>query len=109
VLALHSPCPPPGRTAPDERVHGRCVSCPARLGSRSTGRGASLLSSGDVEANPGPPPPDWGVEDYAVVPDLVAEACGRLGISPVRDAFDTPANHRFPAYRTREDDAFAQP
>jgi len=44
-----------------------------------------------------------------VVPDLVAEACGRLGISPVRDAFATSANHRFPAYWTREDDAFAQP
>jgi len=49
------------------------------------------------------------VEDYAVVPELVAEACGCLGISPIRDAFVTPANHRFPAYWTREDDAFAQP
>jgi len=47
--------------------------------------------------------------DYAVVPELVAEACGRLGISPVRDAFATPVNHRFSAYWTREDDAFAQP
>jgi len=62
-----------------------------------------------VEANPGPPPADWGEENYAVVPDLVTEACGRLGISPVRDAFATPANHRFPAYWTRADDAFAQP
>jgi len=62
-----------------------------------------------VEANPGPPPTDWGGEDYAVVPDLVAEACGRLGISPVRNAFATPANHRFPAYWKREDDVFAQP
>jgi len=44
-----------------------------------------------------------------VVPELVAEACGRLGISPVRDAFATPANHRFQAYWTREDEAFAQP
>jgi len=26
----------------------------------ATGRGASLLSCGDVEANPGPPPKDWG-------------------------------------------------
>jgi len=43
-----------------------------------------------------------------VVPDLVVEACGRLGISAVRDAFASPANHRFPAYWTREDDAFAQ-
>jgi len=44
-----------------------------------------------------------------VVPELVAEACGRLGISPARDAFASPANHLFPAYWTREDDAFAQP
>jgi len=43
-----------------------------------------------------------------VVPDLVAEACGRLLISPVRDAFATPANHRFPAFWTREDDTSAQ-
>jgi len=62
-----------------------------------------------VEAEPGPPPTDWRKEDYAVVPGLVAESCGRLGISPVRDAFATPANHRFPAYWTMEDDAFAQP
>jgi len=62
-----------------------------------------------VEANPGPPPTGWQEEDYAVFPDLVAEACGLLGISPVRDAFATPTNHRFAAYWTREDDAFAQP
>jgi len=43
-----------------------------------------------------------------VVPDLVSKACGRLGISPVRDVFATPANHRFPS-QAREDDAFAQP
>jgi len=61
-----------------------------------------------VEANPGPPPTDLAEEDYAVVPELVAEACGRLGFSPVRDAFATPANHRFPAYWTRGDDAFTQ-
>jgi len=48
----------------------------------------------DVEANPGPPLTGWGEEDYAVVPDLMAEACGRLGICPLRDAFATPANHR---------------
>jgi len=82
---------------------------PARLDHPASGRGASLLSCGDVEADPGPPPADWGEEDYAVVPDLVTEACGRLGISPVRDAFATPANHRFPAYWTREVYAFAQP
>jgi len=77
-------------------------------GSRSTGRGASLLSCGDVEANPGPPPPDWGEEDYAVLPDLVQEACSRLGIPPVRDAFATPINRRFPTFWTKAEDAFAQ-
>jgi len=44
-----------------------------------------------------------------VVPDLVVEACGRQGIAPVRDAFATPATHRFPAYWTEKYDAFAQP
>jgi len=43
-----------------------------------------------------------------VVPELLGEACGCLEISPASDAFATPANHRFPAYWTREDDAFAQ-
>jgi len=43
-----------------------------------------------------------------MVPDLVAEACSRLGISPVWDAFSKPANFRFPAYWKRGDDAFAQ-
>jgi len=73
TLALNSPSPP-WPAAPGRRINGRCVSCPARLGSHSTGRGASLLSCGDVEAIPGPPPPDWGEEDYAVLPDLVREA-----------------------------------
>jgi len=50
-----------------------------------------------VEANPGPPPPDWGDEDYAVLPDLLQGACPRLGIAPVRDGFATPTNRRFPA------------
>jgi len=62
-----------------------------------------------VEVNPGPPPTDLGDKDYAAVQELVAEVCGRLGISTVRDAFATPANQGFPAYWTREDDAFAQP
>jgi len=106
-LALHSPCPP-GISAPGRRIHGRCVSCPARLGSHSSGRGASLKSCGYVEANPGPPTPDWGGEDYAVLPDLVQEACSRLGIAPVREAFTTPTNRRFPAFLTKADDAFAQ-
>jgi len=88
---------------------GRSLCCPARLDHPTSGRGASILSCGELEANPGAPPTDWGEEDYAVVSDLVTEACARLGISPVRDAFATPANHRFPAYWTREDDAFAQP
>jgi len=51
---------------------------------------------------------DWGDEDYAVVPELVAEACDRLGIAPVRDAFATPTNRRFSAFWTKEEDAFAQ-
>jgi len=61
-----------------------------------------------VEAKPGPPPLDLVQEDYAIVPDLVAEACDHLGISLVRDAFATAANHRSPAYWTRENDAFTQ-
>jgi len=107
VLVLHAPCPT-GPAAPSTRDHGRSVSCPARLGTHSSGRGASLLSCGDVEANPGPPPPDWGEEDYAVLPDLVQDACSRLGIAPVRDAFAKPTNRRFPAFWTKADDAFAQ-
>jgi len=63
----------------------------------ATGRGASLHSCGD-----GLPP------DYAVLPDLVQEACSRLGIAPVRDAFATPTNCRFPAFRSKAEDAFAQ-
>jgi len=70
VLALHSPFPR-GPAAPGIRSRGRCVSCPARLGCHCSGRGASLLSCGDVEANPGPPIPDWGEKNYAVLPDLV--------------------------------------
>jgi len=107
MLSLHAPCSP-GPTAPSTRDHGRCVSCPARLGTLSSDRGASLLSCGDVEANPGPPPPDWGEEDYAVLPDLVQEACSRLGIAPVRDAFATPTNRRFPAFWSKAEKAFTQ-
>jgi len=84
------------------------VSCPARWGCHSSGRGASLLSFGDVEADPGPPTPDWGEEDYAVQPDLVQEACSCLGIAPVKDAFATPTNSRFPAFWSKAEDAFAQ-
>jgi len=75
----------------------------------ATGRGASLLSCWDVEANPGPPPTDWGEGDYAVLPDLVQEACSRLAIAPVRDAFVTPTNCRSLAFWSRAEDAFAQP
>jgi len=99
----------PKSEGPRTWAHGRCRSCPARLDHPPIGRGASLLSCGEVAANPGPPPTDWGEEDYTVVPDLVAEACGRLGDSPVREAFAAPANHRFPSYWTKEDDAFGQP
>jgi len=90
------------------RAQWRSRSCRARLDHPTTCRGVLLLSCGDLEGNPGPPATYWGEGDNAVVPELVSEACGRLGISPVRDAFATPANHRFPAYWTREDDAFAQ-
>jgi len=86
--------------APGVRCHGRCVSCPSRLGSHFTCRGACILSCGDVEANPGPPLPDLEEEDYAVLPDLVQEACPRLNVVPVRDAFATPTNRRFPAFWT---------
>jgi len=44
-----------------------------------------------------------------VVRDLVLEACGRLGIVSVRDAFATPVNNRFLPYWTKEDDAYAKP
>jgi len=107
-LALLAPTFPKGE-GPRTLAQGRSRFCPARLDLPTSGRGASLLPCGDVKANPGPPPTNWEEEDYAVVPDLVAEACGRLGLSPIRDAFATPANHRFPSYWTREDDAFAQP
>jgi len=84
------------------------VSCPARLGSHPTGRGASILSCGEMEANPGPTTPDWGEEDYAVLPDLGREACSRLGIAPVRDVFATATNRRLPAFWSKAEDAFAQ-
>jgi len=106
------PCFPPYLSPPGDhvrRAHWRCRSCPACLDPPTTARGSSLLSCGDLEANPGPPPTDWGDEEYAVVPDLVVEACGRLENPPVRNAFATPANHCLTAYWTREDDAFAQP
>jgi len=63
-----------------------------------TGMGASLLSCVDVETSPGHQPTGWGEEEYTLVPHLVGEACGQLGISPLRDAFVTPANNRFAAY-----------
>jgi len=39
---------------------------------------------------------------------MVQEACSRLGIAPVRDAFATPTTRRFPAFWTEAEDAFAQ-
>jgi len=74
----------------------------------ASGRGAPIVSCGDVEPSPGPPPTDWGEENYAVAPDLVAEARGRLVIAPVRNAFAAPINRRFSAFWTKEEDAFAQ-
>jgi len=105
-LVVHSPCPP-GSDVPGRRIHGQCV-LPRAAGVPLLRQGASLLSCGDVEAHPGPPPPDWGEEDYAVLPDLVQEACSRLGIAPVREAFATPTNRRSPALWTKAEDAFSQ-
>jgi len=90
------------------RGYGRCVLPPPRPETNASGRGTSLLFCGDVEANTGPPPPDWGEDDYAVLPDLLLEACARLGVVPVRDAFSTPTNRRFPAFWSKAEDAFAQ-
>jgi len=41
-------------------MHRRYRSSPARLGPPTTARGASLLTCGDVEDNPGPAPSGWG-------------------------------------------------
>jgi len=57
---------------------------------------------------PGPATPGLGEEDYAVLPDMVQEACFRLCIAPTRDAFATPTNRRFPAFWSKAEDAFAQ-
>jgi len=76
---------------------------------RAVGLGGNGWRLGwDGEANPGPPAPEWGEEDYAVLPDLVLEACARLRVVPVRDAFATPTNRSFPAFWTKAEDAFAQ-
>jgi len=107
TLVLHSPrLPVPATTGVS--CHRRCAWCPAPMDSHSTGRGASILSCGDVEANPGPPLPDWGEEDYAILPDPLQEACSRLGSAPVRDAFATPTNRPFPAFWSKAEDAFSQ-
>jgi len=37
----------------------------------------------------------------------VADACGRLGKAPVRDAFATPTNRSSSAFWPKEEDAFA--
>jgi len=108
TLVLHSPRLPVPALPPGIRCHGRCGSCPARLGSHPAGKGAWLLSCGDVEDKPGPPLPDWGEEDNAFLTDLVQEACARLGIAPVRNDFASPTNRRFPALWAKAQDAFAQ-
>jgi len=83
-----------------------CV-LPRAAGDPLLRQGASLLSCGDVEANPGQPPPDWGEKDYALLSELVLEAFSRLDIAPTQDAFATPNNRRFPAFWSKADDAFA--
>jgi len=104
---------PPFATPPCARRPGctlpraLCV-VPCTAGLPLDWNGNSLLSCRDVEANPGPQFPDWGRQDYAFLPDLVQEACSRLGVVPVRDAFATPTNRRFPAFSTKAEDAFAQ-
>jgi len=90
------------------RGYGRCVLSPPQTETPATGRGTFLLSSGDVKENPGPPPPGWGEEDYAVLSDLLLEACARLGIVPLSNDFATPTNRCFPAFWTKAEDAFAQ-
>jgi len=80
--------------------------CASREGASPTGCGflqslISYLRSVHLSA-------DWVEEDYAVLPDLVQEACSRLGIAPVKDAFATPINRRFTAFWSKSEDAFAQ-
>jgi len=40
--------------------------------------------------------------------DLLREACSRLGIAPVRDAFATATDCRYPAFWSKAEDAFAK-
>jgi len=58
-LGLLAPTFPKGE-GPSTWAQRRSRSCPARLDNPTSGRGASLLSCGDVEANPDPPATDWG-------------------------------------------------
>jgi len=65
-VATTTPAPHPKRArtgAVCMRGYGRCVLSPPRPETPATGGGTSLMSCGDVEASPGPPPPDWGEED----------------------------------------------
>jgi len=72
---------------------------PGRLATVLRGRGAQ----------PGPTARGLGRGGLRGSPGLGDRGLWPLGHSPVRDAFATPANHRFQAYWTRADDAFAQP
>jgi len=103
-----------GGLRPWRRQHTPSVSahtyraCPLPLGMGRAVLGTCQLSCGNVEAHPAPPSPDWGEEYYAVLPDLVLEACAHLGFVPVRDVFATQTNRRFVAFCTKAEDAFVQ-
>jgi len=64
------------------------------------------IAPASLQAGPGRRPRPQ--ENYAVLHDLVQEACSRLGIAPVRDAFAPPTNSRFPAPWSKAEDAFAR-
>ena len=80
------------------------------LDGHKSGRGAGLLTCGDVEANQGPLD-NPGPEDYALTHALVQEVLTFLahGEQPARDCFASVQNSRFAAYWDRGDDAFSKP
>jgi len=88
--------PPPGPPPREGAVTGCVCLAPQGWGPTPPTGGPPSCPAGMWRPNPGPPPPDWGEEDYAVLPDLVQEACSGLGFASVRDAFATPNNRRFP-------------
>jgi len=108
TLALHLPRPFCS-VNPRERGHESIMLSPGRVGSHGTGTGGVTLVLRRPGGQSGPAVgPGLGEEDNAVLPDLVREACGSLVVALVRGAFATPTNHRFPAFWTKADDAFAR-